>query len=98
MRCPLTGDVDGDGDVDAQDVHLTAAAWHGHPVDLDYDVDGDGDVDIVDVMRVAKEWGYRCSRSPTALEAGGEDGDTVSLIIDLQDQGFRVLHVTDGQT
>lgn len=50
---PIEGDVDGDGDVDRNDVELVQRSISGEEVDIDEDaadVDDDGDVDIGDVV------------------------------------------------
>jgi hypothetical protein len=57
----LTGDVDGDGDVDVFDVVIVANAYGSHPGspkwDPRADLDGDSDVDIFDVTIVASHYG-----------------------------------------
>ena len=49
VKCPRC-DVDGDGDIDVDDVILVYQ--HQFTNDLRYDVDNDGDVDIDDVTMV----------------------------------------------
>jgi len=58
--CSLEGDVDGDGDVDLDDVMAVAADWHNPDFAPAHDLDEDGDVDIVDIMLVAVHWGETC--------------------------------------
>jgi hypothetical protein len=65
----LPGDLDGDCDVDIEDIMLVADCWgssQGQPdYDPRYDLDGNGDIDIVDVMRVVAQWGTQCAPTPT---------------------------------
>jgi hypothetical protein len=60
----MTGDLDGDCDVDIADIMLVASRWHTAAGDPDYDplhdMDGDGNMDIVDIMLVAVQWGESC--------------------------------------
>jgi hypothetical protein len=65
--CILEGDVDGDGDVDIQDVMAVAADWHNPDFAPAHDLDGDGDVDIIDIMLVAVRWGETCPPEGGAL-------------------------------
>ncbi len=57
-------DLDGDGDVDVEDIMLVAACWHCGRGDacyeLRYDLDDDGIITIVDIMLVAVDWGETC--------------------------------------
>jgi hypothetical protein len=58
----IAGDVDGDGNVDDDDVESVQRAIANEDVDIDRsaaDMDGDGDIDIVDVVRIANERGSR---------------------------------------
>ncbi|MEA3375386.1 MAG: PKD domain-containing protein [Chloroflexota bacterium] len=61
----LFGDLDGDCDVDIDDIMLVAGQWNTESGDLDYDdsydIDSDGDIDVKDVMLIAAEWGNTCS-------------------------------------
>jgi hypothetical protein len=50
-------DMDGDGDVDNEDVQAVADCWLREDCPRYYDLDGDGDIDIVDIMRVVARWG-----------------------------------------
>ncbi len=62
--CVLTGDLDGDNDVDVEDVMLVANSWRCQAgddcYDDRYDLDDDGDIDIVDIMMVVMHWGETC--------------------------------------
>jgi len=53
----MTGDLDGNCDVDIADIMLVASRWHTAVGDPDYpplhDMDSDGNMDIVDIMLVA---------------------------------------------
>jgi choice-of-anchor B domain-containing protein len=48
-------DIDGDGDVDFQDLLLLLAAW-GTCTDCPEDLDGDGDVDFQDLLLLLSQW------------------------------------------
>ncbi|MFN8483081.1 MAG: hypothetical protein U0768_08540 [Anaerolineae bacterium] len=55
--------MNGDGQIDAQDVQLEASHWPRRalgPRDAPYDVDGNGVVDVADVMAVAANVGRPC--------------------------------------
>jgi len=64
----LTGDLDGDRDVDIFDIVLFAGAYGsypGHPnYKPEYDIDpppfGDGDVDIFDIVSAVGDYGKSC--------------------------------------
>jgi hypothetical protein len=53
--CP--GDIDGDGDVDVNDLVAVITNWGNNPANPDADVDGDGDVDVGDLVIVITNWG-----------------------------------------
>ncbi|MBC8422478.1 MAG: hypothetical protein H8E01_00445 [Chloroflexi bacterium] len=61
----LSGDLDGDCDVDIVDIMMVASKWCCRLGDECYDprcdLDGDGEIDIVDIMQVAAHWGEVCS-------------------------------------
>ena len=74
--CVLFGDLDGDEDVDIDDVMLVASRWRTSCTKPDpdnnpdtpnyeagYDIDGDCDIDIVDIMLVVKHWGETCQQT-----------------------------------
>jgi hypothetical protein len=57
LGCDATGDLDGDGDVDAADLAVLLGAWGptggaGSAADLD----GDGDVDAADLAILLGAW------------------------------------------
>jgi hypothetical protein len=62
----LSGDTDSDGQVDVQDVQLTAERWNslagtpGSIYDPVFDLDHDQDIDMVDIQIVASQWGQSC--------------------------------------
>jgi pimeloyl-ACP methyl ester carboxylesterase len=62
----LTGDVDGDCDVDSVDIMLVAGRWDTRAGDpryvARYDLDKDGDIDVVDIMLVADHWDEHCGQ------------------------------------
>ena len=51
---PIEGDLDGDGDVDIQDLAILLASYH---VDAGGDIDGDGDTDIQDLAILLANYG-----------------------------------------
>jgi hypothetical protein len=57
----LFGDLDGDGDVDMEDVSLVASAWRCRPGEGCYDaccdLNNDGRIDVVDIMQIVAHWG-----------------------------------------
>jgi hypothetical protein len=56
----VPGDVDGDNDVDTEDLLLLLAAWGDcpdPPEDCPADFDGDGDVDTEDLLTLLANWG-----------------------------------------
>jgi hypothetical protein len=61
----LVGDLDGDCDVDIDDVSLVTAAWRCRPEEGCYaahcDLDNDGDIDVIDIMQVVAHWDESCS-------------------------------------
>jgi len=54
--CVLLTDLDGDDDVDLDDVQLIANAWRT----TDYDFNGNNIVDVGDIQLVAANWGGEC--------------------------------------
>jgi hypothetical protein len=56
----ITGDLDGDGDVDTADLLQLLGAWGecpDPPEDCPADLDGDGDVDTADLLILLGNWG-----------------------------------------
>lgn len=64
VPCQLVGDLDGDGDVQIDDVQSFVDAWHSVSGDpgyaLDLDLNSDGRIDVFDVMRTASNFGAQC--------------------------------------
>jgi hypothetical protein len=51
-----TGDVDGDGDVDAADLVALLAAWGPCPPPCGADLNDDGTVDVADLLMLLASW------------------------------------------
>lgn len=64
IPCLLFGDLDGDKDVDVDDIQAVANRWRQRSGDpgweARFDVNGDGVINIVDIMKVAAHWGETC--------------------------------------
>ncbi len=61
--CRWSGDFNGNGAIDSQDVQIEASHWPRRTVgagDAPYDIDGNGVVDVADVMAVAANLGRPC--------------------------------------
>lgn len=57
LDLPITGDVDGSGEVDAADIDMVIAAFGSMTPDIPEDVDGSGEVDAVDIDIVISNFG-----------------------------------------
>lgn len=57
----ISGDIDGDKDVDLYDIVIMVGAYDSHEGDTRYlgncDIDGDGDIDIYDIVIAASNYG-----------------------------------------
>ena len=77
----ISGDVDGDRDVDIFDIVTMASAFGSTEGDLlynqNYDLDGDGDIDILDLLIAAgnyqEEWRLQLRIRPTVVPVHAHD-------------------------
>jgi C1A family cysteine protease len=64
IPCLLSGDLDGDKDIDINDIQQVTSHWRqraGDPGwDARFDVNGDGVINTVDIMKVSAHWGETC--------------------------------------
>jgi len=81
---PCEGDLNGNGEVDAEDVQRVAYGWGAAcgqtSYDPFYDLDNDCDIDIADVQRVAGRWGQHCV-GPTGPEAAAPETGAAPTVL-----------------
>ena len=53
--CMLAGNLDGDRDVDQQDLNLWVGLWHGDTISND--MDNDGAITVLDLQAVQLQFG-----------------------------------------
>lgn len=70
--CTLDGDVNGDGDVDTDDIMDVVARWR-RPADWPFNRDDDDVVTVRDIMDIAVRWGDSCLQRGVSYAAWWRD-------------------------
>jgi hypothetical protein len=73
--CACIGDIDGDGDVDTDDLLLLFAAWGS--ADPDADLDDDGDVGVGDLLLLLAGWDCEAADCASCVDCDDTEGEPI---------------------